>query len=107
MKVKPVDENDLPDWAQSILSCLYGGSHHWPNVYPWGYGFKFQHFGGLATWDFNDLTRLVVRCHKLGVRASISSGGPRSVSVCIWKRDLVDDKITDTVKEHPSLRLVS
>lgn len=75
--------------AEKFFSELYHGSHHIPDqkVHEFGRGWMVKHDrGDLATYDFNDLTRLVLMAHRDCYRASIMNHGPRAMKIAIWKR---------------------
>lgn len=75
--------------AEGFFSELYGGSHHIPGrkVHVYGFGWMVKHDrGDLATYDYNDLTRLVLMAHRDCYRASVDSGYRGSLKIAIWKR---------------------
>lgn len=75
--------------AEKFFSEFYRGSHHIPGhkVHQFGLGWMVKHDrGDLATWDYNDLTRLVLMGHYYCYRVSVDTHGPRALKICIWKR---------------------
>ncbi len=87
--------------ATDFFSKMYGGEHHIPsNVKSWGVGFCIEDFAGMATFDFRQLTRFVVLCHDNCIRGEIRPSSPRSMKVCIWKRQ---GREGDISKRHPTL----
>jgi hypothetical protein len=75
--------------AEKFFSEFYRGSHHIPGheVHEHGYGWMVKHDrGDLATFDFNELTRLVLMAHRDCYRASIENHGVRAFKIAIWKR---------------------
>lgn len=47
---------------------------------------EVNHYGGLATWDFNELTKLVVVAHDMMLRMEVRQSGPRRVGMAFWQR---------------------
>jgi len=75
--------------ATYFFSELYGGEHHIPKhkVFECGNGWAVKHDrGDLATYDYNDLTRLVLLAHDMCYRASISPINFNTVEIAIWPR---------------------
>jgi len=60
---------------------------------PWRSG------GGLATFDYSQLTMLVFMCHEARIRFDISPHGPQHFLLGFWQRNL-DGGIS---RRHPSL----
>jgi len=76
--------------ATEFFSEFYRGEHHIPNYKPkqYGYGFCVCHDrGGLATFDFNELTRLVIMAHDKCIRVEIMPKGRDTMIIGIWKRE--------------------
>jgi hypothetical protein len=74
--------------AMAFFIAFYGGEHHFPSdLKPYGFGWSMSHFGSMATFDFNELTRLVLLAHERCIRAEISQGGPNRLRIAIWKRE--------------------
>ena len=73
--------------AIEFFSEFYYGEHHFPaKLQPWGDGWCINHYGQLATFDFNELTRLVFMAHDKCIRVGIEHGGPRALRIAIWPR---------------------
>ncbi|MCK9570692.1 hypothetical protein M0R72_17215 [Candidatus Pacearchaeota archaeon] len=73
--------------AKAFFSDFYRGEHHFPGkLKPYGLGWSMSHFGSLATFDGDDLTRLVLLAHARCIRAQIEQGGPNRLRIAIWKR---------------------
>jgi hypothetical protein len=89
--------------ATEFFGVLFRGEHHIPSeVKPWGRGWKVStHSGRLATFDFDDLTRLVFLAHDRCVRAEIIQSGPGRVGIAIWKRH---GRSGDMYSRHPSIK---
>jgi len=73
--------------AVAFFTEFYRGEHHFPSeLKPFGEGWSMSHFGAMATYDGNELTRLVFLAHKLCIRVQIVQGGPNRLRIAIWKR---------------------
>lgn len=90
------------DEAEKFFSEFYGGAHHIPGhkVHEFGYGYMVKHDReDLATYDFDQLTRLVLMAHRDCYRAAVENHGPRAMKIMIWKR-----KRTGSMSErHPTI----
>ncbi|MCK9570813.1 hypothetical protein M0R72_17825 [Candidatus Pacearchaeota archaeon] len=74
--------------ATAFFADWYRGEHHFPSkIQPYGDGWSMSHIGSVATFDFDDLTRLVLLAHEKCIRAQIEQGGPNRVKIAIWKRE--------------------
>lgn len=90
--------------ATAFFSEFYNGEHHIPNlIKKFGYsGYSVIHDNGdLATYDFNQLTRLVFMAHEKCIRVSISGYSSRKIRIAIWKRERTGgmSKIHPTIEE--------
>jgi hypothetical protein len=74
--------------AKIFFSAFYLGAHHIPKsgLKPIGEGWYVSHPADLATFDADDLTRLVFLAHDMCFRVSVQPGGALRVKICIWKR---------------------
>lgn len=89
--------------ATAFFSEFYRGEHHIPGykVHPFGYGFRVKHdVGGLSTFDFNELTRLVLMAHRDCIRVSVSPLSFRFLSIEIWQRQGTEGSISE---RHPTI----
>ena len=68
----------LADWAR--------GEHHMGKVTHCGRGLRMTWLGEVATFDGNDMTRLVLIAHQRLCRASISSAGPQRLAIEVHPR---------------------
>lgn len=91
--------------ATEFFSEYYGGAHHIPNykVDSEGYGFSVTHDGGgIATFDGNGLTRLVLMAHEKCIRVSVNPKNSRSVKIYIHKRFGTEGSIGE---RHPTIEM--
>lgn len=74
--------------AERVLACTFRGLHNapkikkGPNIDCW----EVNHYGELATFDFDGLTRLVVAAHMNCIRASVMSSGPSMIKIRLHSR---------------------
>ena len=89
--------------AEEFFGVLFHGKHHIPgDVKPFGRGWKISaHSGRLATYDFDDLTRLVFLAHDRCVRAEIIQGAPGRIGIAIWKRH---GRNGSMYERHPTIK---
>ena len=74
--------------ATAFFSAFYRGEHHFPaKLKPYGEGWAMSHFGSLATFDDDGLTRLVLLAHDRCIRVQVEQGGPNRLRIAIWKRE--------------------
>ena len=88
--------------AIDFFSTLYRGEHHIPagGIKPFGQGWSVNHYSSLATFDFDELTRLVFLAHDRAVRVEIMQGGPRAVKIAIFQRQRTGD---NAWQRHPTI----
>ena len=74
------------------------GLKKFPGAYPY---WTCLHYGDIATYDFDDLTRLVFAAHEFCVRISIQNGGPRRLKIVVHDRKF---RVSDsTPTRHPTI----
>ncbi len=80
--------NDDQFKCYMLLCGVFYGSHHLDGeVKEYGTGICMTVFGGrLATFDYDYLTRLVIRAHDEMVRVELDAGGPQGVKLILHKR---------------------
>lgn len=102
------DPNTLDPRLTSVVGYTFGGWHHVTfqehgeaRLGPWC-KFSVQH--GLATWDFDNLTRLVLAAHRWAVRVELVQSGPRSIGIFLHAR-IPDDGTKDQSwsEKHPTI----
>lgn len=75
--------------ATDFFAEFYRGAHHIPayKPKPFGYGFCVNHDrGDLASFDFCQLTMLVVMAHDKCIRVSVDAARNGIIKIAIWKR---------------------
>lgn len=75
--------------AIDFFSQFYGGEHHIPRsgITKWGNGWMVKHDRGeLATYDFTELTRLVLMAHERCYRVGVAPHNTNTLKICIWER---------------------
>lgn len=58
------------------------------------------HSGSLATFDFDELTRLVYWAHQFGVRVDLGNGGPRALKIMLHARNKREGGMSE---RHPTM----
>jgi hypothetical protein len=73
--------------ATAVLGYAYGGEHHIPaKIYDQKHFVEINVPVGIATFDFDQLTRLVMGCHYYCVRMEIAQSSPRRVKLYFHDR---------------------
>jgi hypothetical protein len=65
----------------------------------WGEGWYMNHSRQMATYDGDDLTRLVLLAHERCIRVAIEPVNCRYMRIAIWKRE----REGDTYHRHPTI----
>lgn len=88
--------------AIDFFSEFYQGEHHIPGkVKEFGGGWVVNHDrGDLATYDYNQLTKLVFMAHEKCIRVSVMPCSPRHLKIAIWKRQ----REGGMSERHPTLQ---
>ena len=91
--------------ATKFFAELYGGLHHIPSDVKLGTGlfdggWYIRHYGSLASYDFDSLTKLVLMAHDKCVRVCISGSDSKYIKISIWGRDPSGSDIMDS---HPTI----
>jgi len=105
----PEDLSEFQACVMDILGLSLGGIYNAPIAWDavrWGIG-SSEWAGmsvplssaGLATWDFNRLTKLVLACHEARIRMDISPNGPRGLMLRFSRRSS-EGGISDV---HPNI----
>jgi hypothetical protein len=93
--------------AARVLAVAYYGLHHvpgWDKRKPWGDGLAVMVQSGLATFDYEALSRLVIAAHDECVRMEVGSvAGPNGrYHVWLYFHDRQRDS-TDYSKRHATI----
>jgi hypothetical protein len=75
------------------------GTHRLPRIRECGDGIDFYMHGDLSTWDWNQLTNLVLYAHAYRVRVELSAASPCCLRVCLHAREATGS----TTERHPGL----
>lgn len=90
--------------ATAFFSEFYYGEHHIPNYKPKLYGSSgysvIHDRGDLATYDFNQLTRLVFMAHEKCIRVELTGYSSRKIRIAIWKRNGTEGNMS---RIHPTI----
>lgn len=89
----------LADWA--------GGKHHLPDVKPFGDGVCINWYGAIHTFDFDQLTRLVLIAHRDKVRMGVTNSGPGMIKITAFCRtgpDHLHPSLQDLIAEASELQ---
>jgi hypothetical protein len=88
--------------AERVLACTFRGLHNAPKIHKMDDEYwEVNHYGELATFDFDGLTRLVVAAHMNCIRAAVMSSGPRMVKIRLHGRRGRDGMMHE---RHPTIR---
>jgi hypothetical protein len=104
---KPLPEklNEFQSKVADILGMVGGGIYNAPMCHEkveWNYGLagvSCTWAQDLATFDFDQLTRLVLLCHEARIRCCIDPAGPRLLRLSFWQRASAGSLAT----RHPSI----
>lgn len=86
--------------AESFFDDLFLGKHHIPTMHRHGTGWAVHVSNDLATYDGDNLTRLVFLAHQYGYRAELSPA-MRYIRLAIHKRPLREGG--SMWERHPTL----
>jgi hypothetical protein len=81
---------------------IRGGFHHVGAKFkPFGSGVSVKEpYGNYATFDYSDLTRLVVLAHDRMIRVEVRPGGKSALKFCMWKRHMREGAMHE---RHPTI----
>jgi hypothetical protein len=96
---------------ERVVEVAFRGVHHcdgWRKRKDIGWGgVSFVHYAGLATYDYDELTRLVVAAHEECVRVEIEGCGPRYLRIFLSPRVRPesdhDPHRVSTMESHPTI----
>jgi hypothetical protein len=88
-------------YCYEMLCDWLCGAHHVPIVKPFGTGIKVSVYScRLSTYDFDQLTRLVLLAHDRCVRVELANGGPSRTGVILHRRHAREGCIS---QQHPTI----
>lgn len=101
-----MSENQLECWM--FICWCFRGAHHIPSdPKEFGRGISVTvYLNTLATFDFDQLTRIVVAAHDAMVRVELGNGGPNRIKLIMhkrWRRDGAMHKRYPTIEQATSL----
>lgn len=87
--------------ATAFFAEFYHGEHHIPRggLKAFGDGWSVIHMGSFATYDYDELTRLVIAAHDKCIRVCIMPYKFKELKIAIWKRQ----REGGMSKRHPTL----
>lgn len=89
--------------CMKMLGVLFRGFHHMSvhRVKEWGTGIAYSDSTrGLSTFDFSNLTRLVLLAHQRCIRVEIAPSGPGLIKIILHKRKGTEGQ---SHERHPDL----
>lgn len=100
--------NNYKEWMsddQYECACLYadivGGFHHiYGRFKPWGEGITINVPGTWASFDFNQLTKIVILGHDRMIRVCIRACNPQYFKLELFKRHKREGLISE---RHPTI----
>jgi len=87
--------------AEEVLARTFRGIHHCGPIYKHKTHWVTNKYGGMSTYDFDELTRLVFAAHRFCIRVEVKSSGPGMVKIVLTNR--VRDKEALTYDKHPTI----
>jgi hypothetical protein len=87
---------------ERVLARTYRGIHHcegWRARRPFGEGVSVTHYAGMSTYDYDELTRLVVAAHDEAVRVDLIGASHGYIRIGLTPR-LRDGSLYDS---HPTI----
>lgn len=85
--------------AELFFAQFYGGLHHCPPIKEWGHGWCVNAADSPATYDFDQLTRLVFMAHDQCIRVEIARCNMQFLKICIHPRE----RTGQMHSRHPTL----
>lgn len=91
--------------AERVLAKVFHGLHHCPKIHKDEMlnGFEMwevNKYGEMATFDFDELTRLVIAAHDECIRAAVAPSGPGMVKIRLWPRYGREGRFSE---RHPTM----
>lgn len=93
--------DDQWECAQMFADVCRGFHHVCGTFNPCGKGIAIHNSSRTwATWDYNNLTRLVVMAHDRMIRVDLIPSGPRMQGFALWKRHTREGGMSE---RHPTI----
>lgn len=99
--IYPLHGQPFEERAKAMLSRVFGGLHHVSSLKVSSREVTCIHHGDLATYDWDQLTRLVLAAHEYCLRVCIRQGGVGSVKVVVHPR--INRDGCPMSERHPTL----
>ncbi len=96
---KREDCNERQAIAWDMLDS-WMGTHQFQRIRECGDGIEFCLYGDLSTWDWNQLTNVVLYAHAYRVRVELKGAAPGYLRVFLHARESTGS----TTEGHPGLR---
>jgi len=93
--------DDFKTRAERVIRQTFGGEHHVFSLKWFDDSCTFLVNEQMSTYDYAEMTKLVVHCHDNCVRGEVRCGGPRRLKVILSNRDRMH-KYPDSCA-HPTL----
>lgn len=94
-----LDKLTVEERLNVVVNQAFDGWHHVSGRKSTGNGgVEFNVYASISTYDFSQLTKLVVACHVVRVRAEIAQSGPRMVKIYLNPRENKPDSWS---QHHP------
>jgi hypothetical protein len=105
--VRKINPSPLGEAVADLLNAVWDGIYHLPDSVVHKTDWTDNYYiavvvpdHGLATWDFNYLTKLVVLCHDAGLRMQIGTCNPRNLRLSFHQRKT---RKGSTMERHPTM----
>lgn len=73
-------------WCDRVFRGIYHISRELKRAQFDGFNFTFCHYGVVATYDFDELTRMVICAHDLCLRLEVSAAAPKYLRISLSQR---------------------
>lgn len=81
----------ITDRMENVLHITFRGLHHCPKIHKYRVGSPYErwevnYWSYVSTYDYDQLTRLVVSAHDECIRVAIKNSGPGMIKIQLWAR---------------------
>jgi hypothetical protein len=92
---------DKQHQCYDLLAKVFGGRHHLDGrIRECGDGIEYIFYGSLATWDFDELTCIVVMAHDQCIRVAVHPCTPKMLRLFLHVRN---GRNGTTYERHPTI----